>query len=129
MRIIICDEIEGKLVRGKGMVWELTDPYVMIVDGVPITVKKRFRTNFASVPKIFHGIISQIGEHAPAAVIHDWFYHCQKYNRKYADQVFLEIMKHLGVPLWKRQAMYYAVRMFGWVAWNANSKQTNLTNA
>ncbi len=123
MNIIIRDEIEGKLIEGAGMVWELTDTFIVIVDGTPIIVPKGFKTNFASVPKAFHSVISQIGKHAPAAVVHDWLYYFHIYNRKYADFVFLEIMKHLGVTLWKRQAMYYAVRMFGWVAWNANARK------
>jgi hypothetical protein len=32
-------------------------------------------------------------------------------------------MAALGVPLWKRQVMYWAVRLGGWLAWDASRKR------
>lgn len=90
-----------------------------------ITVPPGTVTDFASIPRAFWRILPPWDTHRRAGVVHDWLYTTQKHTRKEADQVFLEAMKALGVPLWKRQAMYAAVRMFGFVAWN-NHKKENL---
>ncbi len=79
-----------------------------------ITVPAGFKTDFASVPRIplaymlFGGVAKQ------AAVVHDYLYSRKDINRKDADNTFLEAMKVSGVSFFKRQAMYAAVRLFGW---------------
>ena len=77
-----------------------------------ILVPKGFITNFASVPRFFWSIIPPWGKYGKAAVIHDYLYYTKKYTRKRADEIFLEGMEVLGVSLWKRQVMYWAVRIF-----------------
>ena len=92
-----------------------------------------FKTDFASVPRLFRSIVSKIGKHAEAAVIHDWMYVAVKrkahldgkgitvsgevaewrFERRYADDVFRAAMKEAGVGWLKRQAMWSAVRIGG----------------
>ena len=75
-------------------------------------------TDFASVPRLFWRMIPPWGRYSIAAVVHDYLYQTGGVSRKEADRIFLSIMKQLNVPFWKRQAMYYAVRIGGWKAWN-----------
>ena len=82
-----------------------------------VTVQKGFRTDLASVPFPFTFFIPKDGTHSPAAVWHDFGYATQTMERKDVDMIFLEFMKDLEVPLWKRQIMYRAVRLAGWMPW------------
>ena len=85
-----------------------------------IVVPAGFKTNFASVPRIFRNIIQQWGKHGNAAIIHDYLYtkDCKpSVRRKIADQIFLEAMKYSKVGFFKRQLMYRSVRIFGEMNW------------
>ena len=74
-------------------------------------------TDFASVPRLLWAIFPRWGKYGNAAVIHDWLYWDQPRSRKESDDIFLEGMEVLEVPKWKRYAIYFAVRWFGWLAW------------
>jgi hypothetical protein len=102
----------------------LTQPYrVGTAAGRIIEVPEGFETDFASVPRLFWRIVPPWGRYSPAAVAHDYLYSTGKVSRKEADGIFLELMERLTVPLWKRYVMYWAVRLFGWFAWNAHAKR------
>ena len=49
--------------------------------------------------------------------MHDYMYR-NKFNRKYADECFLRLMKKDGANFAQRWAMYLAVRMFGGLFYN-----------
>lgn len=83
-----------------------------------ITVPKGFDTDFASIPRIFWGILPPSGPYGKAAVVHDYCYRTACYSRKISDIIFLEGMDVLKVSGWKKIVIYYAVRWFGWHAWN-----------
>ena len=84
-----------------------------------INIPEGFMTDGASIPKAFWSIIGHpFAKYAQAAVIHDYMYNQKLFWRKKCDKIFLEAMGVLKVPWWKRQAMYRAVRMFGWIPWN-----------
>jgi hypothetical protein len=91
-----------------------------------ISVPEGFRTDFASVPRIFWPIVSPIDEYAKAAVLHDWLYNQGEFSRKKCDDIFDEAMKVLNTPKWKRIVVYYAVRWFAMFAWN-NARKRNET--
>lgn len=91
-----------------------------------ILVEKGWLTDFASVPWAAQWLIPKSGKYNQAAVLHDYIYskggkvrsaHTNKvyfYTKKEADVMFLDAMKLLGVPLWKRRVMYRAVRIAIW---------------
>lgn len=93
------------------LLWQLVY-YSALLDLV-ITVPAGFVTNFASVPRapvtywLFGGIADE------AAVIHDFGYGQGLMPKSTADSVYLEALEACGVPLWKRTAMYLAVKTFG----------------
>jgi hypothetical protein len=96
---------------------------VRVKDGQIIEVPQGFVTDFASVPRIFWRIIPPWGEYSPAAVVHDWLYTKAKCKRKEADDIFLELMERLGVPVIVRTAMYWAVRIGGGIVWGHPRKE------
>jgi hypothetical protein len=97
-----------------------------------LTVPKGFITDFASTPQLFWNILPPWGRYGKAAVIHDYLYQNagridhKIYTRKYADVMFRNAMKELGVKRWKRFVMYWGVRLGGWKPWN--NYERNLKN-
>lgn len=90
--------------------------YVHKIKGVelPVTVPEGFVTDFASIPKVFQGLIHPFGSHAPAAVLHDYLYAIGRQRaRKYADLLFFYAMKESGVRPWRRTTMFLMVKLFG----------------
>ncbi len=101
-----------------GKSWELVEEFDYHRGSAESTeiihVPKGFITDFASIPRVFWNILPPWGEYGKAAVVHDYLYRSDTYpyTRKESDEVFLEAMKVLGVAWWKRNIMYYAVRVF-----------------
>lgn len=108
-------------------IWKLHEPFEYHVGSYPsnhiIQVPKGIITDFASVPKIFWGIISPIDKHGKAAVLHDYLYQINYMNdRKLCDEIFREAMVVLKVDNWKVVVMYQAVRVFGGSVWENYKK-------
>lgn len=96
--------------------WEVLEEYRYATTKGVVVVPKGFRTDYASVPKIFRNIINSYGKHGRAAVVHDWLYSAEcplNLTREEADKIFLEIMEECQVAKWKRILMYRLVRRFG----------------
>lgn len=82
--------------------------------GLVIRVPAGFVTDFASIPRLFWTIVSPVGQHGKAAVVHDFLYRqTSGFSKVLADAIFFEAMELLGVPWYRRWAMYLAVRFFG----------------
>lgn len=109
----------GRLV-GKNL-WETYQKFEYHVGCYPseeiIVVPKGFKTDFASIPRIFWPIISPIDTHGKAAVIHDYCYSIGHYNKTKCDLIFKEALRVLKVPEWKIFCMYWCVWLFGWIVW------------
>ena len=96
--------------------WEVLEEYSYETSKGLVVVPKGFKTDYASVPKIFRNIINTYGKHGRAAVVHDWLYssRCEvNITRAEADKIFLEIMVEWNVKKYKRILMYILVRLFG----------------
>lgn len=96
--------------------WLVNEEYRYQTSKGLVVVPKGFRTDYASVPKIFRNIINTYGKHGRAAVVHDWLYSSQceiNVTRAEADKIFLEIMVEWNVKKYKRILMYVLVRIFG----------------
>lgn len=112
--------------------WQTTREFSYHVgyEGSPdvITVPEGFITDCASVPFPAKMFIPVSGQYNQAAVVHDYLYATQTRTRKEADDIFLEAMTVLGVNWFKRQVMYRAVRLGGWLPWNHHKKQLESKN-
>ncbi|WP_457625058.1 DUF1353 domain-containing protein [Persephonella sp.] len=84
---------------------------------VYFTVPAGFKTDFASVPKVFLSFLRWRDKFNKASVIHDWLYNTKILSRKEADRVYLELMLVLGIEKWKAYLFYIAVRLFGFFRW------------
>lgn len=111
--------------------WVLLEDWTFYSDrlGCEITVKKGFRSDLDSVPRI-PVLYSQLKGFARlAAIAHDWLYTTgeitgpeteegiagEPVDRDTADKVFNEIMRKEGISSLRRWFIYYGVRFFGWV--------------
>nr|VFK14586.1 MAG: Protein of unknown function (DUF1353) [Candidatus Kentron sp. LFY] len=106
--------------------WKLLNGFDYHVGRYPsdetISVPSGFETDLASTPRIMWPILPPHGKYMKAAILHDYLYAQGELERKRADDIFLEAMTVQGVMAWKIQAMYLAVRFFGWAFYG--SKKT-----
>jgi len=82
-----------------------------------IEVPRGFRTDGASIPRIFWNILSPFGQYFPAALVHDFLYSKASgwhIDRALADQIFLDAMEDIGVSWLTRHTIHRAVRLGGW---------------
>lgn len=122
-------------IRGAGpRTWELTMPLIWTgTKGDTFVVPTGFVTDFASVPRFLHWLVSPYGAYTRAAVLHDWLLvslaDWQRQvdngggmaghdwptaeppaNSRDADGIFRRVMEDLGVPWSTRWLMWAAVR-------------------
>jgi len=116
-RIGFNDSLQVEVLPGGRCVRLINSFKVTLAVGRMITVPAGFETDFASVPRLFWRIIPPWGRYSSAAVVHDYLYATASVTRYEADRIFLDLMKRLGVPFWKRRLMYRAVRLGGWASW------------
>ncbi|KKL75178.1 hypothetical protein LCGC14_2057500 [marine sediment metagenome] len=94
---------------------------------IEIHISPGLVTDFASIPRVCRLIIAKLGKHTKASVIHDALYQGEyttpnsplryEFTRAEADLCFRDGNEDLGVVIWKRWAMWAAVRIGGWLAW------------
>ncbi len=93
-----------------------------------VVVPAGFKTDLASVPRLFTRIFPPYGRYSMAAIVHDYLYssYC-KYDctRQGADRIFLDAMIDRGVSVFTRQCLYRAVRVGGWAPWNRQRGSLN----
>ena len=76
-----------------------------------IVIPKGFRTDGASVPRLFWFIFPpNRTDYLPCAIIHDYL--CDKGEYRKADEYFKECLKELKVDKFSRTIMYLAVRLY-----------------
>jgi len=95
----------------------LTQDFHCLWENDEIVIPENFITDFASVPRWAWSFTPPFGQHTPAAVVHDWLYVSKPFIRETCDRIFCELMKKLGVGWWRRNVMYYAVRIGGSGSW------------
>lgn len=83
-----------------------------------IVVPKGFCTDFGSVPQLFQGIISPVGNASKAYVLHDFL--CVlaregRISRASADRIFKDALKQVNVKPLMREILYKAVRLYAFV--------------
>lgn len=97
--------------------WKVITPFQYHVGDFPswevIVVPSGFITDLTSIPRVFWNILPPNGKYAKAAIIHDYMYVNAYKSKDYADKIFYDAMEVLGVPTWKKEVMYLAVKLFG----------------
>lgn len=119
-------EVVGKSRGGRPLV-QLITPLMYCVGHADsdecITVPAGFITDFASVPWGLWNLFPPFGQYARPAIVHDFLYSVggqipgRCYTRKQADSIFKEALSVVGIPAWRRELMYRAVRLGGGSGW------------
>jgi hypothetical protein len=98
--------------------WQLVNDLVYRGNKDVFTVPAGFKTDFASVPKLFWNILPPTGRYTKAAVLHDWLYSTHAVSKEDADGIFRRVMEEEKVGTIKRNIMWLAVKWFGGSAYN-----------
>ena len=97
--------------------WELMEPLSYRGRRDEWTVPPRFRTDFASVPRVVTWLIPRYGRYTKAAILHDYLCDVEvrreTITRADADGVFRRALRELGVAFLRRWLMWAAVRLGG----------------
>lgn len=92
----------------ENLVYELNESRIFVVP-------KGFKTDFASIPRIFWTIIAPLGKHTLPAVLHDFLY-TEGYkigiSRKEADKIFYKAMIDSFVNRFTANIIWACVRLF-----------------
>lgn len=95
--------------------WRLSEPLVYAGKTDLFTVPAEYFTDFATVPRFLHWLVSPYGVYTRAAIVHDWLLTdevpAKRVTSRDADGIFRRIMAELGVSWTKRWVMWAAVRV------------------
>jgi hypothetical protein len=108
-----------------GAHWVVTVPLTYQIGNSPyrITVPAGFVTDFASIPRYFHALLSPTGRPGRAGIVHDFLYWEQACTREQADWILLLGMMESGVDAVTRNLVYKVVDWFGATAWQLNQHE------
>ena len=93
----------------------------MIVEGfgyAGVKLPHGFKTDGCSVPMGLRWRFKHGGDKFAAACMHDFLYYSGLHSKERADRIFYELMRANGVGEHDAKMMYYAVKYFGFIAWN-----------
>ena len=111
----------------------LCEPYraVIIIHGRRelLTVDEGFSTDGASIPRLLWRALGHPYQMPllPCALAHDALYAVRLNSRSDCDAVFLDLMRRARMGLFKRLAVWLAVRAFGGWAWRHRTAQSIAT--
>ena len=118
-------ELDVRKVDGKKFAYKLLEDLIWQGNTDAIKVPSGFICDFASTPWLFQRVFPKMGTLSDKpAVLHDWLYVTELFDRKTCDEIFLKAMKERGVSSWKAYSMYYAVRAGGWYVWNKHTLES-----
>ena len=122
--------------KNKWKRYELTKSIkIKLTNGRIITIKKGFRWDLSSVPRLFWSLLAPSGDFEIAALIHDylyinspaisenWFKNDSAKARKFADKEMLiwsrkvNSTKRISIKNIDNYVRYYGVRLFGRSVW------------
>jgi len=83
-------------------------------DAMRIYIPSGFETDYSTIPKPFRPLVGDPTPTNRPGAMHDFLYSVRA-GRWYADCMFHLALRSEGVPKWKANAMYSAVRLFGWI--------------
>jgi len=103
----------------------INDYYCKLSNHRMLEVKKGFKYDGASIPRIFWSLIGSpfTGAYQRAAFIHDVLYAGEICTRKECDEIFILIMKEHGCNWVTRNVIWSAVRICGGLVWNSHTKE------
>lgn len=89
--------------------WRLIEPLITPEQTIPAG----FETDGATVPRFLWVLVPRVGRYFRASIVHDYMYVNAIDSKARADELFLLNMQRDGVPIIKRNVMYFATIIFG----------------
>ena len=107
--------LEDAGLRNGNRVFRLEAPFRYFSSFGLIEVPAGTETDGASVPRAFWNIFDPFSDYFGAAIIHDFLYSPANddFSRAESDLIFKEAMYNVGIPWYRREVIYTAVRLFG----------------
>jgi hypothetical protein len=113
--------------------WIVSKDFVFKIDEVEYVIPKGFKFDGASIPKFLHTWLSPVGVLLMGGLVHDYAYKYQTLKRKgkgtygiltqkEADVIFRDINIEINGFHFLNYLAYWALRLGGFVAWNAHRK-------
>ena len=98
-----------------GRTRELGEDYVYhLRDKRVVFIPKGFESDFASIPRIFWRVLPPAsGKYVLASIVHDWLVASNATSWGDAADIMFELMIENKVNYFKRNAIYFAVLLFG----------------
>jgi hypothetical protein len=84
-----------------------------------IAAKKEYKTDLASVPRVFWSLYTPDGVYRYIAILHDILYQTELFSRDVCDSIFKLGLTDL--PSDSEKIFYYAVRVGGWNVWRKHT--------
>lgn len=104
--------------------WRVQSDFVVPTQALGIvTVPAGFICDLNSIPQ-FLWWESTPTDYPEAGAVHDWLY-AQQVDRAAADAVYREMLLALGMGTVRANARYYALRMFGGIAYRKHATGGN----
>ena len=112
----------------KSRKWRVAEDFYYKVNDVDYVIPEGVVCNVASIPKFLRAVISPTGILLVGALVHDHGYkyttlryadgsETPRLDQKYLDQLFRDINIQVNGFKAINHVAYYALRLFGWVAW------------
>jgi hypothetical protein len=102
-------------IENNKVVWTLLTSFAYKTDGGHVfEAPSGFKTDLASIPRVFWAFLPPFWKYAKAAVIHDWIIVGLE-DRKLANEVFREGMVSLGVNRQQIFVIYKSVCLWAWL--------------
>lgn len=101
------------------LIYDWKVPIAIQNNSITLTIPKLAATDFASIPRPLHSLISPLSNSIYAAIVHDYLYRdpsdpvAREFSRKIADRVFYWAMRVRGVSRITAGIMYLGVRIGG----------------
>jgi len=113
--------------------WIVSKDFVFKIDEVEYVIPKGFKFDGASIPKFLHTWLSPVGVLLMGGLVHDYAYKYATLKRKgkgtygiltqkEADVIFRDINIEINGFHFLNYLAYWALRLGGFVAWNAHRK-------
>lgn len=126
MRLTLLEDIvyyrKGESTDGECLD-EMVNPYYgNISSRKEIIVPSGYTTDGASIPKIFWWLLSPFENYFKCCVLHDYLcdlFHLNLLERKTCDLIFLEAMSEIDIKPSTKWALYFFVRSYGMLRYNA----------
>lgn len=104
----------------KSYTYKTCAPISYKIDEEILVIPSNYKTDLASIPRVFWSFILPMkSELMSAAILHDFLYeHPHGITRKDADDIFFNLLISNGVSKKEAVVIYLLVRAFGWRYFN-----------